>query len=68
MGIEYEVKLWKFRIEVVVKYIMPIKSISVIYITTKNKPKKFKNREITKEEYDNWRYNYPKFNAFNSNK
>lgn len=37
MGIEYEVKLWKFRIEVVVKYIMPIKSISVIYITTKNK-------------------------------
>lgn len=68
MEIESEVKLWKFRIEVVVKYIMPIKSISVIYITTKNKPKKFKNREITKEEYDNWRYNYPKFNAFNSNK
>ena len=30
--------------------------------------KKFKNGEITKEEYDNWRYNYPKFNAFNSNK
>lgn len=30
--------------------------------------KKFKNGEITKEEYDNWRYNYPKFNAFNSKK
>ena len=29
---------------------------------------KFKNGEITKEEYDQWRYNYPKFNAFNSNK
>lgn len=25
---------------------------------------KWKNGEITKEEYDHWRYNYPKYNAF----
>ena len=24
--------------------------------------------EITKEEYDHWRYNYPKFNVLNSDK
>ena len=30
--------------------------------------KKFKNGEITKEEYDNWRYNYPESVAFNSRK
>ena len=29
---------------------------------------KLKNGEITKEEYDNWRYNYPKFNALNFDK
>ena len=29
---------------------------------------KFKNGEITKEEYDNWRYNYPESVAFNSRK
>ena len=28
--------------------------------------KKFKNGEITKEEYDNWRYNYPASNVINS--
>lgn len=28
--------------------------------------KKLKNRKITKEEYDHWRYNYPKFNVINS--
>jgi hypothetical protein len=27
---------------------------------------KLKNGEITKEEYDHWRYNYPKFNVINS--
>ena len=27
---------------------------------------KFKNGEITKEEYDNWRYNYPASNALNA--
>ena len=27
---------------------------------------KLKNSEITKEEYDHWRYNYPKFNVINS--
>ena len=30
--------------------------------------KKFKNGEITKEEYDNWRYNYPESVAFNYHK
>ena len=29
---------------------------------------KFKNGEITKEEYDNWRYSYPESVAFNSRK
>lgn len=29
---------------------------------------KLKNGEITKEEYDHWRYNYPKFNVLNSDK
>lgn len=29
---------------------------------------KLKNGEITKEEYDNWRYNYPESVAFNSRK
>jgi hypothetical protein len=29
---------------------------------------KLKNGEITKEEYDNWRYNYPESAAFNSHK
>ena len=29
---------------------------------------KFQNGEITKEEYDNWRYNYPESIAFNSRK
>lgn len=27
---------------------------------------KLKNGEITKEEYDNWRYNYPASNALNA--
>ena len=27
---------------------------------------KFKNGEITKEEYDNWRYNYPASNVLNA--
>ncbi|MCI6824089.1 helix-turn-helix domain-containing protein [uncultured Ruminococcus sp.] len=30
--------------------------------------KELKNGEITKEEYDHWRYNYPKFNVLNSDK
>ena len=25
--------------------------------------RKYRNGEITKEEYDNWRYNYPKFDT-----
>lgn len=29
---------------------------------------KLKNGEITKEKYDNWRYNYPESAAFNSHK
>ena len=29
---------------------------------------KFQNGEITKEEYDNWRYNYPESVAFSSRK
>ena len=29
---------------------------------------KLKNGEITKEEYDNWRYNYPESVAFNYRK
>ena len=29
---------------------------------------KFKNGEISKEEYDQWRYNYPEFNVLNSYK
>ena len=29
---------------------------------------KLQNGEITKEEYDNWRYNYPESVAFNSRK
>ncbi len=29
---------------------------------------KFKNGEITKEEYDQWRYNYPEFNVLNNYK
>ena len=29
---------------------------------------KLKNGEITKEEYDHWRYNYPESVAFNSRK
>ena len=32
------------------------------------KAEKLKNGEITKEEYDNWRYNYPESVAFNSRK
>ena len=27
-----------------------------------------KNGVLTKEEYDHWRYNYPKFNVLNSDK
>ena len=34
----------------------------------KEQAEKLKNGEITKEEYDHWRYNYPKFNVLNSDK
>ena len=34
----------------------------------KEQAEKYKNGEITKEEYDNWRYNYPESVAFNSRK
>ena len=29
--------------------------------------RKYRNGEITKEEYDNWRYNYPENNSKNTN-
>ncbi len=34
----------------------------------KEQSEKLKNGEITKEEYDNWRYNYPEGVIFNSRK
>lgn len=34
----------------------------------KEQAEKYENGEITKEEYDNWRYNYPESVAFNSRK
>ena len=34
----------------------------------KEQAEKYKNGEITKEKYDNWRYNYPESVAFNSRK
>jgi len=34
----------------------------------KEQAEKYKNGEITKEEYDHWRYNYPKSNICNSDK
>ena len=32
----------------------------------KEQAEKYKNGEITKEEYDHWRYNYPASNALTS--
>ena len=32
----------------------------------KEQAEKYKNGEITKEEYDHWRYNYPASNALNA--
>lgn len=34
--------------------------------TWQEQSQKFKNGEITKDEYDNWRYNYPKFDNSNN--
>jgi len=33
------------------------------FIAWNNESQKFKNGEITKEEYDTWRYNYPRIEA-----
>ena len=34
----------------------------------KEQAEKYKNGEITKEEYDHWRYNYPESVTFNSHR
>ena len=39
-----------------------------MFSTWQEQAEKLKNGEITKEEYDHWRYNYPKFNVLNSDK
>ena len=39
-----------------------------MFTAWKEQAEKLKNGEISKEEYDNWRYNYPKFNVLNSDK
>lgn len=51
------------------------KGMGANYITTSDmfsswqeQAEKLKNGEITKEEYDKWRYNYPESAAFNSRK
>ena len=39
-----------------------------MFTAWKEQAEKLKNGEISKEEYDHWRYNYPKFNVLNSDK
>lgn len=39
-----------------------------MFTAWKEQAEKLKNGEITKEKYDNWRYNYPESAAFNSHK
>ena len=39
-----------------------------MFTAWKEQAEKLKNGEISKEEYDNWRYNYPKFNVLNNDK
>ena len=39
-----------------------------IFSAWQEQAEKLKNGEITKEEYDNWRYNYPESVAFNYHK
>ena len=43
-------------------------SMFEMFSAWQEKAEKLKNGEITKEEYDYWRYNYPKFNALNFDK
>ena len=37
-----------------------------MFSASQEQAEKLKNGEITREEYDHWRYNYPKFNVINS--
>lgn len=39
-----------------------------MFTAWKEQAEKLKNGEISKEEYDHWRYNYPKFYVLNSDK
>ncbi len=39
-----------------------------MFTAWKEQAEKLKNGEISKEEYDNWRYNYPESIAFNTRK
>ena len=39
-----------------------------MFTAWKEQAQKLKNGEITKEEYDNWRYTYPESIAFNAHK
>ena len=39
-----------------------------MFTAWKEQAEKLKNGKISKEEYDHWRYNYPKFNVLNSDK
>ena len=41
------------------KYLAMFRMLNAWY----EQAEKLKNEEITKEEYDNWRYNYPKFDT-----